>query len=154
MMCGHRSWHAHTATLEQPSRPGHERVTDHDRDRVASLVNTAFAEGLLDIDELDERLGHAYGARTAADLERVTADLPRGWVRAQRQRRRSERERRVAVAAYLRMMAFLVTVWLVIGLLAGAWYPWPVWPALGWGIPLFLAWRAHAPRRRARARRA
>jgi hypothetical protein len=31
-------------------------------------------------------------------------------------------------------MLLLVTVWLMIGLAAQSWYPWFIWPALGWGI--------------------
>jgi hypothetical protein len=31
-------------------------------------------------------------------------------------------------------MALLVAIWLVVGLGGGSWYPWPLWPALGWGI--------------------
>jgi hypothetical protein len=31
-------------------------------------------------------------------------------------------------------MVLLVGIWLAVGLAGGAWYPWPVWPALGWGL--------------------
>jgi hypothetical protein len=31
-------------------------------------------------------------------------------------------------------MSLLVAIWFVAGLNSGSWYPWPVWPALGWGI--------------------
>ena len=31
-------------------------------------------------------------------------------------------------------MVLLLTIWLAVGLTGGGWYPWPVWPALGWGI--------------------
>lgn len=31
-------------------------------------------------------------------------------------------------------MLLLVAIWLAVGVTAGSWYPWPVWPALGWGI--------------------
>jgi Domain of unknown function (DUF4190)/Domain of unknown function (DUF1707) len=52
------------------------RVSDADRERTADVLRGAFVEGRLTQDELDERLGHAYEARTYADLALPTADLP------------------------------------------------------------------------------
>src|SRR5262252_7044596 len=52
------------------------RASDADRERVAEILRTAAAEGRLGLDELDERLAHVYSARTYAELEPVTADLP------------------------------------------------------------------------------
>jgi Domain of unknown function (DUF4190)/Domain of unknown function (DUF1707) len=52
------------------------RACDADRDRTADLLRSAFVEGRLSQDELDERLGHVYTARTYADLAAQTADLP------------------------------------------------------------------------------
>jgi hypothetical protein len=31
-------------------------------------------------------------------------------------------------------MVLLLAIWLVGGIDEGDWYPWPLWPALGWGI--------------------
>jgi hypothetical protein len=52
------------------------RVSDADRERTGDVLRTAFVEGRLTQDELDARLGQAYGARTYADLAAPTADLP------------------------------------------------------------------------------
>jgi hypothetical protein len=52
------------------------RVCDADRERTADLLRTAFVEGRLSQDELDERLGQVYTARTYADLAVQTSDLP------------------------------------------------------------------------------
>jgi hypothetical protein len=52
------------------------RVSDRDRDGVVQIVQAAFAEGRLDDDEFDQRMRAALTARTAADLEKLTADLP------------------------------------------------------------------------------
>ena len=41
---------------------------------------------------------------------------------------------RIHLAAYLAMVAIVLTVWLAVGLTAGAWYFWPIWPILGAGI--------------------
>jgi Domain of unknown function (DUF4190)/Domain of unknown function (DUF1707) len=52
------------------------RVADVDRERTADVLRGAYVEGRLTQDELDTRLGHAYAARTYADLAALTADLP------------------------------------------------------------------------------
>lgn len=52
------------------------RACDADRERTADLLRSAFVEGRLDQEELDQRLGHVYTARTYADLAVQTSDLP------------------------------------------------------------------------------
>jgi len=52
------------------------RASNADRERVAEILRTAAAEGRIDLDELDERLGAVYAARTYADLVPLTRDLP------------------------------------------------------------------------------
>nr|WP_083609092.1 DUF1707 domain-containing protein [Nocardiopsis sp. TSRI0078] len=54
------------------------RVSDAERDQVAEVLREAAAEGRITLDELDERLGAAYAAKTYADFEPVVADLPTG----------------------------------------------------------------------------
>ncbi|WP_190394444.1 DUF1707 SHOCT-like domain-containing protein [Nocardiopsis quinghaiensis] len=54
------------------------RVSDAERDQAAEVLRDAAAEGRITFDELDERLDAAYAARTYADLEPVTSDLPTG----------------------------------------------------------------------------
>lgn len=55
---------------------GMMRAADSDRDRVVELLNKAYGEGRLTKDEYDGRVETALSARTYADLDRVTADLP------------------------------------------------------------------------------
>ena len=52
------------------------RVSDADREQVAELLRQAAGEGRLDIDELEERLEQTYAAKTYAQLEPITHDLP------------------------------------------------------------------------------
>jgi hypothetical protein len=59
-----------------PADPRQLRASDADRERVAEVLRRAAGEGRLALDELEERLGVVYGARTYAELEPVTADLP------------------------------------------------------------------------------
>jgi hypothetical protein len=61
---------------DRPNRPPEMRASDADRDRVALVLREAAAEGRLDMDELDERLSAVYAAKTYAELEPITRDLP------------------------------------------------------------------------------
>ena len=71
--------------LERPDeRPGERsdrpevRIGDAERHAVAEILRQAAGEGRLTLEELDERLEAAYGARTAGELVPLTADLPAG----------------------------------------------------------------------------
>ncbi len=55
---------------------GRLRAGDADRDRVTGLLQTAFMQGRLTREELDERTGQAFAARTYAELDVLTEDLP------------------------------------------------------------------------------
>jgi hypothetical protein len=52
------------------------RASDQDRDAVAQRLQQAFAERRLDDDEFDDRMRAALTARTSADLDKLTTDLP------------------------------------------------------------------------------
>lgn len=52
------------------------RASDADRDRVAAVLRDALAEGRLAMDEFEERLEETYRAKTYAQLEPLTRDLP------------------------------------------------------------------------------
>jgi hypothetical protein len=52
------------------------RASDADRERVADIIREAAAEGRLSMEELDERLDAVYAAKTYAELEPITHDLP------------------------------------------------------------------------------
>lgn len=52
------------------------RVSDSDREQAAEVLREAAGHGRITMDELDERLELAYGAKTYADLAVVTRDLP------------------------------------------------------------------------------
>ncbi|RJK97818.1 DUF1707 domain-containing protein [Vallicoccus soli] len=130
-------------TDQQPARTGSARARagDADRERTSALLGDAAGAGYLRLDELDERLDRALAARTTGELDALVADLPASLRQERERRERALRERasaqaclRPQVRAYAAVMALLVGIWLAVGLSAGAWYPWPVWPALGWGI--------------------
>ena len=52
------------------------RASDSDRDQVSERLRHATAEGRLSADELDQRLGALYAARTYGELDALLADLP------------------------------------------------------------------------------
>jgi len=52
------------------------RASDADRDRAASVLNEALAEGRLTAEEHSERLDSIYAAKTQADLVPLLDDLP------------------------------------------------------------------------------
>jgi hypothetical protein len=66
-------------TLQPPDPPG-IRISDADRERAASRLQKALAEGRITVSELEERLSVVYAARYEADLVPPLADLPGGVV--------------------------------------------------------------------------
>jgi hypothetical protein len=65
-----------------PADPRQMRAADTDRDHTAEVLRRAAAEGRITFEELDERIGRAYAAKTFADLEALTRDLPGAGARA------------------------------------------------------------------------
>lgn len=52
------------------------RVGTAERERTASLLSQHLSAGRLELNEFDERVKAAYGARTERDLQVLLADLP------------------------------------------------------------------------------
>jgi Domain of unknown function (DUF1707)/Cell wall-active antibiotics response 4TMS YvqF len=53
-----------------------KRASDAEREQAVARLREASAEGRLTLEELAERTALAYRARSHAELERLTADLP------------------------------------------------------------------------------
>ncbi len=120
-------------------------VGDAERQLAADLVGRAFAEGLLELHEMERLLDKVFRSRTVGELHAATSILPEGWVAASRRSDSAAQGRAAwcaarseAVRSYLKVMALLVSIWALTAMVLGATYFWPVWPALGWGIPLLL----------------
>ncbi|NEA38028.1 DUF1707 domain-containing protein [Streptomyces sp. SID11385] len=64
------------ARADAPLADAELRASDADRERVAERLREAVAEGRLDMEEFDVRLGAAYAARTYGELVPLTRDLP------------------------------------------------------------------------------
>ena len=144
------------------SGSGGLRAGDRDREAIAELLRAEHLAGRLDSDELEQRLERCLAATTYAELDAITADLPRRRraVRAA-SRPRPHRPgppgppatmRGVHVRRVLRGLAGLVAVLvLAIWALASSGSPfWPPWVWLGLAIPFALdaairwAWRRPA----------
>jgi DUF1707 SHOCT-like domain/2TM domain len=116
------------------------RAGDDDRDRTATQLGQALAQGYLAFDEYDSRLQATFAAHTTAELRQLVADLPLAQLRRNDPKRQAARRRaarlgvRIHLGAYLTMVVIVLTVWLAVGPTAGEWYFWPIWPILGAGI--------------------
>ncbi|MEU6429857.1 DUF1707 domain-containing protein [Microbispora sp. NPDC046973] len=151
-----------TALRSRPAAApaGAPRVGAAERDRAVELLGDAFGAGYLTKEEFDERLDVAARARHRTELDALLADLP-PRLRTSRERalRRARKARaarlgvRIHAGAYAGMSLLMVAVWLVVGRATDVWYPWPIWPILGWGvgvlghaIPVTLAVRSRERR--------
>jgi len=118
------------------------RAGDHDRERTANQLGQALSQGYLAMDEYETRLQATFAAHTTAELRQLLTDLPLTQLRRSDPQRQAARRRaarlgvRIHLGAYSAMVVIVLTVWLAVGLTAGGWYFWPVWPILGAGIGL------------------
>jgi hypothetical protein len=155
-----RLWRAAGHSGASGAGPGGAyRVGPPDREATVALLTRALGDGYLTATEFDQRVSSAIDARTGSELAGLTADLPPGWLAELRRRERFARCARLArlgvalhVAGYAAGMTLMVAIWLAVGATSGHWYPWPIWPALGWGvgvlghaIPVLLATRPRHP---------
>lgn len=125
------------------SRQSSLRASDADRDQVAERLRKAMAEGRLSPDELDERLGATFAARTYGELSALVHDLPRAPV-ARRQRGfvllGELFTARGLIALALLVPLVLVVLATVVFLLTGLVAAWPLW--------IFATWWFFGHRRR------
>ena len=125
------------------------RAGDGDREAVAQRLKTALDEGRLDLHEYDERLQQTYAAKTFADLDGLTSDLPGtglpGTATAQRSQLAPQPPMAAPVAgseigevrkpggppwlaSYGGLVLVCVLIWAISSFAAGdLLYFWPVW---------------------------
>ena len=130
------------------------RASDADREQFVEQLRQHHAEGRLTVEELTERTGRAYAARTLGDLDALATDLPpphqpagsRGAAPAPAGPPRppaAAAGKAAARAALLRSVLWyglLSVVLLVVWAMSGRDSFWPIWPLLGFA--LFLGWQA------------
>jgi hypothetical protein len=86
------------------------RTSDADRERVVELLKAAFVQGQLAKDEFDLRVGQALASRTYAELDAVTASIPKRAAALQPPRTPlgayvASRQRKSAIGQYERALA-------------------------------------------------
>jgi hypothetical protein len=130
------------------------RASDADREQFVETLRQHHADGRLTLEELTERTGRAYTARTLGDLDALATDLPplhppagsREAATAPAGPARppaATAGQAAARAALLRSLLWnglLSVVLVVVWAMSGRDYFWPIWPILGFA--LFLGWQA------------
>ena len=135
------------------------RISDDDRQRVVDHLRDAAGRGLIDLEELGDRIESVSRAKTVFDLEPITGDLPVPLaatnpghkVKHRRPLVMEDDEFRSHFTTYCMVMALLFVIWLA----SGAHFPWPFIVAAAWGIGLgshYQVAAAHQRKRLARAR--
>jgi hypothetical protein len=119
------------------------RAADRDRDVVNDILSTAYAEGRLTPEELDERTDQVANARTLGELPAVMSDLVPTLAVAKQPvtERRVEAERRYRQMRQQALYGFLTptlicwVIWLsLLWAGGGTNFPWPVFVTIGTGM--------------------
>jgi len=102
-------------------RPSEIRASDAERERVVAFLRDHALAGRLDSDELEERIGLAYGARYVGELEHLIRDLPRAHApaRAHRSPPRRRRKHEPTPALIIAGVALLLITGLPMVIMAG-----------------------------------
>jgi hypothetical protein len=120
-----------------------DRAGDRDREKTASRLGQALAQGYLQLDEYEDRVQHVFRTDTIRELRELVRDLPLERIRRADPRRRAakaaaiRRGVNIHFIAYLAMASVVVIVWAAVAATTGASYFWPIWPLLGGAVGLF-----------------
>jgi hypothetical protein len=124
------------------------RASDAERESVAGRLREHAVSGRLTPEELDERLGAAYAARTIGELDALLADLlspppvPAAVTRRDVARRRLAHKAGVLAITNL----IVITIWLATGGATDHGGFWPIWVLIGTGAVLARrTWRVLGP---------
>ena len=100
------------------------RASDAEREAAVAELRGHAAAGRLEVDELEQRVGAAFAARTCEELAELRRDLPT----------LPQSDFGEHLRVFVAVQLLLVAIWA----LTGAGYFWPVWPFMGWGIGLVV----------------
>lgn len=120
------------------------RAGDADRDTTIAVLREAFAQGRLSQDEFDDRLERAHSARTYADLDQLTMDLPQNvsalaevdptLAALESRESKDRKDLRSAWASWLGVGVLVNIIWFATWMGDGpAPYYWPIWVIGPWG---------------------
>lgn len=123
-----------------PEMPA-QRASDDDRQQVVTRLRDAAGHGVLGLDELEDRIGAVYAAKTLPELAELTVDLPAPKASPPAPPP-PEPAHPVPALRNAGFQHHLTLYVLTIGMLIGIWmlggfgHFWPFYPAAGWGIGL------------------
>ncbi len=104
------------------------RASDAEREYVARIMQAAAAQGMLSLDEADERMAAVYAARTRSDLVPLTADLPDGGRRLMENTPEARKVARTGLVRHAITVAVIALVLVGVFFATGAPFFWPAWP--------------------------
>ena len=116
------------------------RAGDRDRQKAATRLGQALAQGYLRMDEYEERVQTAFQTDTTRGLRELIADLPLDRIRRADPRRRAARMAaarrgvRIHLGAFVALTIVVLAVWAAVAASTGAAYFWPIWPIFGAAI--------------------
>jgi hypothetical protein len=121
----------------RPAENARLRASDRDRDVVNDLLGTAYAEGRLTPEELDERSDRAAQSRTLGDLPPIIDDLvamtpavtPRGGHRAEAE----QRYRQQRTNAFWGFLTPTLICWAIWAATMFGGFPWPIFVTIASG---------------------
>jgi DUF1707 SHOCT-like domain len=110
------------------------RASDADREQVAERLRHATAEGRLLADELEQRLGAAFSARTYGELDAIVSDLPGNASVAPRRRQSRSLPIGPAQAVGLVFVIPILVAFVIaaVAVIASLFAVWAVLLAVGW----------------------
>jgi hypothetical protein len=111
------------------SGPQRLRASDAEREQIATIVRAAMAEGRLNLEEGEQRLGAVYAAKFRDELAPLTVDLPDGGRRALAQTPEFQASLRRGMRRRAGFALVVVLVLIGLAALPGAHF-WPVVPLI------------------------
>jgi hypothetical protein len=140
-MCYARHSYRHHAAVRPAEEPLRQdpavRASDAERESTVTLLREHGAAGRLDVEELEQRIGAAYQARTRGDLATLLDDLPPAPARTIRPVVRPDAHHAHhdhGWGLFMRVSVLLIVIWA----LSGAGYFWPAWVMAWWGLALTM----------------
>jgi hypothetical protein len=110
------------------SGPNRLRTSDTEREQVAEILRAAMAEGRLNLEEGEERLGTVYAAKFRDELTPLTADLPDNGRRALADTPQAKAATRRDVRRHAGFVAFVAVLLTGLWALSNAHFFWPAIP--------------------------
>jgi hypothetical protein len=114
-------------------------VGDVEREELIGILQQHYAAGRLTLAEFEDRSEQAWKSRTRGELDGLVVDLPvQPSAPVRRGPPERPREGSSPLEVYLRFWIPLSLMFVLIWMLTGGGYFWPVWPMFGTGIPMLF----------------